>query len=80
MGLLTAALGPVLEDGFSRKEAVIIGVITVVLLGAAGLALRGLGELRGSPRLKAYGYFAGALAYIATASVALAQGLLQPLF
>jgi hypothetical protein len=53
----------------------VVGIVLVVLLGALGLVLRGLGELRQSPRLKAYGYFVGAVAYVATASVALSNGL-----
>lgn len=58
------------------------GIVFIVLLGATGLVLRGAGELsQGRARyLKAYGYFAGAMAYLATASVALfnaAPALLQ---
>lgn len=49
--------------------------------GAGGQVLRGVGELRGSSTLKAYGYFAGALAYVVTASISLSAAayLLPPL-
>lgn len=61
-------------------EPVILGVALIVLIGGAGLMLRGFGELRGSTTLKAWGYFLGALAYVVTAGVALLNGarLLQP--
>jgi IS30 family transposase len=52
-----------------------VGIVLVVALGATGLTLRGVGELDPEPsrgrRFKAWGYFGGAMAYTATASVAL---------
>ena len=54
-----------------------IGVVMVVSLGAVGLVLRGIGDELDSLRLRALGYYVGALAYAATASVALYNGLPQ---
>lgn len=56
-------------------SAVLVAVVVVVALGATGLILRGIGELKGSPKWKATGYFFGAAAYIATATAALANTL-----
>lgn len=39
-----------------------VGIAFVVILGASGLVLRGIGELKTSRRLKAGGYFLGAMA------------------
>lgn len=49
------------------------GIAIVVLLGATGLSLRGVGEIfpARAKWLKAWGYFLGALAYVVTASVSL---------
>ena len=57
------------------EVAIVFGLVIVVILGSAGLILRGVGELKKSPELKAYGYFLGATAYVATASMALTNGL-----
>jgi hypothetical protein len=51
--------------------------VLVVFLGAVGLVLRGIGDELDSLRLRALGYYLGALAYAATASVALYNGLPQ---
>lgn len=55
--------------------AIGIRIAVIVLIGAAGLVLRGLGELNTSPKQKAIGYFLGAAAYAATAVVALVNGV-----
>lgn len=60
---------------FNAVGAVTFGIILVVLLGATGYMLRGVGEQRHNPRLKAWGYYIGAQAYMATASVALLNGV-----
>jgi hypothetical protein len=52
-----------------------LGILLVVLLGAGGLACRGIGELRNSPGWKASGCFLCAAAYLGTASVALVNGV-----
>jgi hypothetical protein len=57
------------------KTAIVLGVILVVLLGAGGLAGRGIGELRNSPGWKASGCFLCAAAYLGTATVALVNGV-----
>ncbi len=51
------------------------GVVFVVLLGAGGLVCRGVGEHRSSSAWKSTGYFLGATAYGASATVALVNGL-----
>lgn len=56
-------------------RAVSIGIALVVLLGAGGLAARGVGELRGSREWKASGCFLCAAAYLGTATVALVNGV-----
>jgi hypothetical protein len=55
--------------------SIIVGAVVVVVVGAAGLTCRGVGELKKSPELKAVGYFLGAGAYAVTAMVALINGL-----
>lgn len=60
---------------FELKTSLAIGITLVVLLGGAGLTFRGIGELKESKEWKALGYFMGALAYLATALVALVNGL-----
>ena len=55
--------------------AVGIGITIVVLLGAGGLAARGVGELRDSREWKASGCFLCSAAYLGTASVALVNGV-----
>ncbi len=67
----------VLAQTLSRDVALGIGVVLVVSLGAVGLVLRGIGDELDSMRLRALGYYVGALAYAATASVALYNGLPQ---
>ena len=57
------------------KTAIVLGIILVVLLGAGGLAGRGIGELRNSPGWKASGCFLCAAAYLGTATVALVNGV-----
>lgn len=55
-----------------------VGIVVIVTLGALGLVLRGVGELLRPPRSgrwKSAGYFCGAVAYTATATVALVNGL-----
>lgn len=52
-------------------NALYVGIGFVVLLGSGGLVCRGVGEIRGSFKWKAAGYFMGAAAYVATATVAL---------
>lgn len=65
--LLTTVHRPDLELG--------AGVVFVVGLGAGGLVCRGVGEHKGSAVWKSTGYFLGAAAYGATATVALVNGL-----
>jgi hypothetical protein len=56
-------------------SAVAIGIILVVGLGAGGLAVRGVGELRDSRQWKSAGCFMCATAYLGTATVALVNGV-----
>lgn len=51
--------------------ALYVGIGFIVLLGSGGLVCRGVGEILGSSRWKAAGYFMGAAAYVVTATVAL---------
>lgn len=76
---VAAAALTILVQQLQPRNRLIAGVVVIVLLGAAGLVLRGLGELRTSKVLKALGYFCGAAAYMVTAGVALlnAARLLQ---
>jgi hypothetical protein len=67
----------VLARTLSSELALGIGIVLVVFLGAVGLVLRGIGDELDSLRLRALGYYLGALAYAATASVALYNGLPQ---
>jgi hypothetical protein len=67
----------VLTRTLSSELALGIGIVLVVFLGAVGLVLRGIGDELDSLRLRALGYYLGALAYAATASVALYNGLPQ---
>jgi hypothetical protein len=55
--------------------AVTIGIVLVVTLGAGGLAVRGVGELRDSRPWKSSGCFMCAGAYLGTATVALVNGV-----
>lgn|GEM_PF-6545178 len=57
------------------EQRIYVGIVAIVLLGASGQVLRGIGEQMKSPTLKAVGYYCGALAYLVTASVALINGL-----
>lgn len=72
----TAAI-PVLTAVSDLRTLLVIGVLIVVTLGATGLVLRAIGELRGAAdaksaaRWKAAGYLVGACAYVVTASVSL---------
>lgn len=72
---LATTIGPLLVLLLSRQAALTTGAVSVVALGGTGLLLRGLGERHSSSRLKEFGYYCGAAAYLATASVALANGL-----
>lgn len=73
VGNVAVALTQVLPS--NPEIAIVLGIILVVLLGAGGLACRGIGELRNSPGLKASGCFLCAAAYFGTATVALANGV-----
>lgn len=77
--MAATALTVVVQQLGEPRNRLIAGVVVIVLLGAAGLVLRGVGELRTSKVLKALGYFCGAVAYMVTAGVALlnAAQLLQ---
>lgn len=63
----------------SAVGALSVGLGLIVFLGAAGLVLRGMGEQAREPirgkTVKAIGYYLGALAYVATASAALFNGV-----
>jgi hypothetical protein len=41
------------------SQGLLVGVVAIVMLGAGGQVLRGIGELRSSTTLKATGYFLG---------------------
>jgi hypothetical protein len=73
VGNVAVALTQVLPS--DPKIAIILGIILVVLLGAGGLAVRGIGELQNSPGWKASGCFLCAAAYFGTATVALVNGV-----
>jgi drug/metabolite transporter (DMT)-like permease len=73
VGNVAVALTQVLPS--SPKTAIMLGVVLVVLLGAGGLAIRGVGEMRNSPGWKASGCFLCAAAYLGTATVALVNGV-----
>jgi hypothetical protein len=73
VGNVAVALTQVLPS--NPKTAIILGIILVVLLGAGGLAGRGVGELRNSAGWKASGCFLCAAAYLGTATVALVNGV-----
>jgi hypothetical protein len=73
VGNVAVALTQVLLS--NPETAIMLGIILVVLLGAGGLAGRGIGELRNSPGWKASGCFLCAAGYIGTATVALVNGL-----
>ena len=73
VGNVAVALTQVLPS--NPKTAIMLGIILVVLLGAGGLAGRGVGELRNSPGWKASGCFLCAAAYLGTATVALVNGV-----
>lgn len=72
-GNVAVALTQVLPS--KPETSIALGIVFVVLLGAGGLAVRGVGELRDSPGWKASGCFLCAAAYVATATVALANGV-----
>ena len=69
------ALGGILRLTLDTVGALTGGILVIVLLGAYGHVLRGIGEHRQSKDLKAWGYYLGATAYLATASVALFNGV-----
>lgn len=73
VGNVAVALTQVLPS--NPKTAVMLGIVLVVLLGAGGLAVRGIGELRNSPGWKASGCFLCAAAYVGTATVAMVNGV-----
>ncbi len=70
---LVIVLAPLVLGYFfiTKPIAIGLGIDAVLLLGTAGLVLRGVGELRSSSRLKALGHFCGARAYLVTASTSL---------
>lgn len=72
-----ASLGSVLSLRFEPATVILVGIVVVVVLGSAGLVLRGLGEMPFAKtsrfNFKAWGYFLGAMAYVVTASVALSN-------
>lgn len=71
LGWICVSFGPILGFRVGLRSLIVIGVVSVVTLGALGLVLRAVGELKGSARWKAAGYLVGASAYIVTASVSL---------
>ncbi|WP_127573651.1 hypothetical protein [Georgenia faecalis] len=75
--LLLLAVGvPLLLTMVGRRDAALaLGVVFVVVLGAGGLVCRGVGEHKGSSVWKSSGYFFGAAAYGATATVSLINGV-----
>jgi hypothetical protein len=73
VGNVAVALTQVLPS--KPETAIVLGILLVVLLGAGGLACRGIGELRNSPGWKASGCFLCAAAYVGTATVALVNGV-----
>jgi hypothetical protein len=73
VGNIAVALTQVVPS--NPETAIVLGIILVVLLGAGGLAFRGIGELRNSPGWKASGCFLCAAAYLGTATVALVNGV-----
>ncbi|HET9647579.1 MAG TPA: hypothetical protein VFP34_05030 [Microlunatus sp.] len=75
IGLLLVVVVLFLQFVLSPETAISIGIVIVVFLGAGGLAARGVGELRDSVHWKAAGCFLCACAYLATASVALVNGV-----
>ena len=56
-------------------EVIAWSLTTVVVVGAAGFILRGIGELYASPALKASGYFLNAWTWASTALLATLQGI-----
>jgi hypothetical protein len=75
IGLVLAVVVLFLQFVLSPATAVSIGIVIVVFLGAGGLSARGVGELRNSVHWKAAGCFLCSAAYLATASVALVNGV-----
>jgi hypothetical protein len=73
VGNVAVALTQVLPS--NPETSIVLGIVLVVLLGAGGLACRGVGELRNSPGWKASGCFLCAAAYLGTATVALVNGV-----
>jgi len=69
--IVSVAVGPAVNAVSDLRVLIVVGVMIVVGLGALGLILRAIGELKGSARWKAAGYLVGALAYVVTASVSL---------
>lgn len=77
IGLVVLIAVTVVSNALSVDRSIALGIVLVVLFGASGLVCRGVGEIQGSRYWKAVGYYMGALAYIATAFVALSNGLPQ---
>jgi hypothetical protein len=75
MSVLLLAVIAFAQFVLAPATAVSIGIVLVVSLGAGGLAVRGVGELRGSPEWKSSGCFMCAVAYLGTATVALVNGV-----
>ena len=73
MGAVAAFLTPWLVGRFTKDETIAAAAHAVAILTLAflGLALRGIGELRGTAGPKAAGYFAGAIALAFTVSLAM---------
>src|SRR5699024_867281 len=65
LGLGVVLVLPVVVRWLTKDpvEEIAYGLTAVVIAGAAGFLLRGIGELYAGPGLKASGYFLGAVAY-----------------
>ncbi|QCB95059.1 hypothetical protein [Cellulomonas shaoxiangyii] len=73
--LLAVAVPLLLTTAGTRDAALALGVVFVIVLGAGGLVCRGVGEHKQSSVWKSSGYFIGAAAYGATATVSLVNGV-----
>ena len=74
IGILANVVVALFQLFLEPATAVALGILIVVLLGAGGLAVRGVGELWESPHWKSSGCFLCAAAYLGTATVALVNG------
>jgi hypothetical protein len=75
IGILANIVVVLVQLFVDPATAVALGIVIVVLLGAGGLAVRGVGELWESPHWKSSGCFLCAAAYLGTATVALVNGV-----